>query len=202
MGSPKALLSLRGRTFLERIIDIYESARISQVIVLGRNAAEITERVHPYSGRILVNPDPSRGPLSSLLIALQEVSETDAFILHPVDHPVVRMETVQSLAGIHERLPGCILIPDFRGRRGHPVLIPRKFYADLRSAPLSEGARWAVRSNRTANHIVEVSDPGVLMNIDTQDAYAQLTGYPKLYCIQNGKSEDRRPQFLRPQLQQ
>lgn len=180
MGSPKALLKIRNRVFLERILDTYASVGISRFVVLGIHSTSIERQIDLSSATVLKNPNPSRGPLSSLLIALEEISDEAAFILHPVDHPLVSIETIKRLINGHRSVPDCILIPNYRGQRGHPVLIPAKYYPDLRSAPLGEGARWVVRANRAANHFVPVDDPAVLVNIDTKADYEQLVGFPRL----------------------
>jgi CTP:molybdopterin cytidylyltransferase MocA len=182
MGSPKALLRVGKKTFLQLIIEAYAAAGIPRTIILGRDSSSIKERLALSRETVLVNTDPSRGPLSSLLIGLERVRHSDAIFLHPVDHPLVLHNTIRSLAQIHKRLPSAILIPEFRGRRGHPVLIPSKYYPELRQAPLSEGARWVVRENRAANHLVSVCDPGILKNIDTRQDYTRLFGYPRLDC--------------------
>jgi CTP:molybdopterin cytidylyltransferase MocA len=180
MGSPKALLKIENRMFLARVLDTYCSVGIPTYVVLGTHATLVENHVDLSSATVLKNPEPSRGPLSSLLIALQESSDSAAFILHPVDHPMVSVNTIRRLIEGYYRVPHCILIPSYRGRRGHPVLIPSRFYPDLRSAPLSEGARWVVRANRAANHLLAVDDPGILVNIDTKQDYCQLAGFPRL----------------------
>lgn len=182
MGSPKALLRVGEMTFLERILMAYSGTTVPRYIVLGGHASEIQAETDLSQTQVLINPNPSQGPLSSLLIGLAETSATaDAIILHPVDHPCVTKKTVCTLLEEHARLPGCILIPEFQGRRGHPILIPSRFYPDLRRAPLAEGTRWMVRSNRASNHLVPVNDPAILLNIDTVEQYRQLTGYPALH---------------------
>lgn len=178
MGSPKPLLKIGESTFLGRILDCYTSLGIPSLVVLGKDSTEIQSTIDLASATVLVNPDPSRGPLSSLLIALEKTSRSDAVFLHPVDHPLVLKETVKILLRCHRKIPHCILIPEYLGRRGHPVVFPSKFYADLRAAPLTEGARWAVRANRGANHLVAVDDPAVLFNIDTRKDYKELAEYP------------------------
>ena len=180
MGSPKALLKIKERAFLERVLDIYNSADIPRYVVLGTHARLIEKQMDLSSATVLKNPEPVRGPLSSLLIALEEVPDSAAFILHPVDHPLVSVNTIRRLIEGHRRVPHCILIPSYCGRRGHPVLIPSKYYPDIRSAPLGEGARWAVRANRASNHLLAVADRGILINIDTQADYRQLVGLPRL----------------------
>lgn len=181
MGSPKALLEIERKTFLETLLSRYAAVRVPVYVVLGAHSAEIRQQIDLSSVTVLINQDPSRGPLSSLLIALEQASQSDAFILHPVDHPIISEETIQLLLSTAKRLPHTILLPEFRGKRGHPILIPSKYYPDLREAPLSMGARWVVRSNRGANHLVPVNDPGILLDIDTREAYEQLVGHPRLY---------------------
>jgi molybdenum cofactor cytidylyltransferase len=180
MGAPKALLRLGTETFLEHILQNYAAADIRRIVVLGHHSQEIRSKT-PLSGvTVLENPDPSRGPLSSLWTALDQLAGSDALIMHPVDHPLVSIDTIKRMGKAHRRIPGCILMPEFRGRRGHPVLFPARFFPDLRGAPLSKGARWVVRASRASNHLVPVVDPGVLVNIDTPKIYEQLTGFPPL----------------------
>ena len=180
MGFPKPLMKIGGSTFLERVVNVYRTLDLPRCVVLGRLASEIGRALHLPGTVLLTNPEPSRGPLSSLLIGLRWASQSSAVILHPVDHPLAHTNTIARLAGVHRKNPACILIPEYQGRRGHPVLIPRKFYPDLLCASLSEGARAVVHQNRSANHVVVVEDSGIHLNIDTMDQYQHLTSFPPL----------------------
>lgn len=181
MGSPKALLRFNGETFLDRVVRIHRAAGNRVVVVLGFDAVKIRESAHLEAVHVLINPDPSRGPLSSFLTAFEDFRESSAAILHPVDHPVVGSATAYQLQQAHLRNPAMILIPEFQGQKGHPVLFPAKMFADFPNIPLDAGARWLVRRNSPQVQRLRVTDPGILVNVDTIDAYTTLTGRPDLH---------------------
>lgn len=167
MGFPKPLLRLGGRSFLRRVIDTHRRLSLPVYVVLGENHHEIAEAVDLSGTTVLVNPEPERGQLSSLLTALDILGEEEAVIMHPVDHPLVQAATLEALLQAFRRLSHCVLVPEFQGRRGHPVLFPARFYFELRSAPLEEGARWLSRQNPACEFRVKVEDPGITWNLNT-----------------------------------
>ena len=176
MGSPKPLLELRGKSFLRTIIDRHKLFSLPICVVLGRHNLHITEQVDLSDTTVLINPDPTRGALSSLRIALCHLGEPEGLLIHPVDHPLVLASTVGSLLQFHQRLPACILLPSIHGRKGHPVLFPQRFFFDLRKAPLEAGARWAVHQNPGSTFLVPVEDPGILVNINTPAQVRRFVG--------------------------
>ncbi len=177
MGSPKPLLELRGKSFLRTIIDRHKLFSSSVCVVLGRHNLHIAERVDLSDTTVLINPDPTRGALSSLLIALGHLGESEGLLIHPVDHPLVLASTVECLVQCHRRLPASILMPSVHGRKGHPVLFPQRFFFDLRQAPLEEGARWVVHQNPASTFLVPVEDPGILENVNTPAQVSRLARY-------------------------
>jgi molybdenum cofactor cytidylyltransferase len=114
------------------------------------------------------------GPLSSIQIGLAALDGVSAVIIHPVDHPEVSLQTISRLKNGHLAHPACILIPCFAGKRGHPVLFPSKFFPDLRKAPLEIGARHVVHRYPGSTMLIEVNDPGILINVNTPGDYEEL----------------------------
>ena len=99
MGSPKPLLEWRGETFLARQIRLYQAASCAVHIVLGRDAETIASACpSAQTGVLLLNPEPDRGMLSSLKIALAALpAATPAALFTPVDNPGVSLETLRSM---------------------------------------------------------------------------------------------------------
>ena len=174
MGSPKPLLKLRGKSFLRTIIDRHRLSSLPVCVVLGRHNLHVAEEVDLSDTTVVVNPDPSRGALSSLLVAMGHLGEPEGLLIHPVDHPLVLASTLEYLVQRHRLLPASILIPSVHGRKGHPVLFPRRFFFDLRHAPLEEGARWVVHQNPASTFLVPVEDPGILVNINIPAQVSRL----------------------------
>ena len=166
MGRPKALLPLEGRTFLEVLLERFLLAGAAPVlVVLGSAASEIRSRARLGSARVIVNPEPSRGQLSSIHCGLDVLvpGEVDALFIAPVDTPRVRVET---LVRMRESLPGRpLVVPACRGRRGHPALFSASLFPALRAAPLDRGARAIVHATRDRLEM-ETDDSAVLEDFD------------------------------------
>src|SRR5258706_7581165 len=102
MGTPKALLDYRGETFVGRLVRVLETKCSPVIVVLGYQAEAIRPGI-PATARIVVNPDPSRGQLSSLQTALEAFpADASGFAFIPVDSPAVSENTVAMLADAFE----------------------------------------------------------------------------------------------------
>ena len=64
--------------------------------------------------------------------------------------------------------------PAIGHRHGHPVLYDRSLFAELRSAPLEQGAKTVVRAHEADILNVPVTDPGCLRDVDTPEDYEDL----------------------------
>ncbi len=170
MGRPKALLEYRGETFAGRLVRVLSKFCDPVVVVVGDHAPAIRERV---DARFVMNPDPARGQLSSLQVALAELpAEADAFLFTPVDSPTVNEPTVSAL--IENLRSDAIVIPRYEGRRGHPVLVGRAFIAEFLALEPTAETRAII--NRHADKIVylDVDDPGILADVDDPEAYKAI----------------------------
>src|SRR5260221_10022704 len=65
MGSPKALLDFRGERFIERLVRVFSCVCDPVIVALGYHADAIRPAIQA-SARIVINPAPERGQLSSL----------------------------------------------------------------------------------------------------------------------------------------
>jgi molybdenum cofactor cytidylyltransferase len=182
MGSPKALLhDPDGRPFVARLARTFASAGVSRiVIVTGRQHDAIMAAVAadnpPAYPSFLTNPDPARGQLSSLWIALDAIARDDveSILVTPVDIPMIRSSTIARVIDEWRKTRGAIVRPALGVRHGHPVLFDRRVFAELRSAPLAEGARAVVHAHTSDVVNVPVDDPGCLIDVDTPADYDQL----------------------------
>lgn len=179
MGTDKALLLYRGRTFLEHILATLHEAGLKQLtVVLGHHANEIQRTAKLTGTEVVVNQDYRRGQTSSLQAGLRALDRpgVHAVVLCLVDHPVVSAEVIRKLVTAFEQSAAPVVIPTHQGQRGHPVLISRALFADLLALGTSEGANTVVRKYRDSTQFVEVDDPGVLIDVDDPESYRRLNG--------------------------
>jgi molybdenum cofactor cytidylyltransferase len=181
MGSPKATLRTPGGdTFIAHIVTTLRDAGVADlVVVTGRHHDAVIDAlasdVHPPP-RIVRNPDPSRGQLSSLLAGMDAVvtPHTDAVMMTLVDVPLVRVSTVVAVIDAWRRSRAAIVRPAIGDQHGHPVIFDRAVLDEIRRAPLGAGAKSVVRAHEHAILNVPVDDDGCVRDVDTPSDYERL----------------------------
>jgi molybdenum cofactor cytidylyltransferase len=179
MGRSKALLPLGdGETFLTRIVRTFLDAGVDDVvIVVGHERDEIV-RSFAASGlpaRFAVNADYDRGQLSSLLAGLAVVDRpgVSAVLMTLVDVPFVSAATVRAVVDHYRRTRAAIVRPTSGVRHGHPLLIDRALFGELRAAEHDSGAKPIVRAHASAAGDLPIADEGAYLDIDTVEEYAR-----------------------------
>lgn len=184
MGRPKALLPTPdGELFVTRIVQTLAEAGLHDVVVVtGFEHEAIVAAVE--SGRVSMrprvvrNPDPDRGQLSSLWCGLDAAvaDDTPAVLVTLVDVPMISTVTVAAVLDRWRETRAPIVRPLFQGRRGHPVIFGRSVFGELRAAPLDQGARVVVHAHLHEAVDVPVDDPGCVADVDTFEDYRRLKG--------------------------
>jgi molybdenum cofactor cytidylyltransferase len=145
------------------------------VLVAGDDAERIS---HALAGREheLVRGDSDAQQLDSARLGLRcalGLPRVRHVFLHPADHPVIPVPVLDTL--LDQAGPEIALIPTYRGRGGHPVLIPAGLAASIVSLPAdaaTRGLRAYWESNPHLVQRVEFPDaPGLMIDLDSPDDY-------------------------------
>ena len=180
MGRPKAALPLGdGDTFLSRIVRTLHEARIDDVIVVVGHESETIRASLANSGvcaRFVDNPDHESGQFSSLLKGLEAADRPDvsAALVTLVDVPLVTAATVRAVVEQYLRTKAPIVRPTRGTEHGHPVLIDRSVFDDLRRADRSSGAKPVVRAHASVAGDIPIEDDGAFLDIDTAADYQRV----------------------------
>lgn len=163
-GVAKALLGTP--TFLSRIVGTAREVGLHEAIVVvgPPHDRAVASHARKLGARVIENPDPARGMVSSVALGFAALGDEDAAWLWPVDHPDVSAQTLRALIanlGTHAAAR-----PVFELRGGHPPLIARSLFSALASCTnLEGGARTLLAA---ADRIdVAVTDRGCIRDIDT-----------------------------------
>jgi len=187
MGSPKALLPFRGSTFLGHLLEVIRQSKENAGsgkeigctrVVLGAHTKEITDKIPLDASAVVLNPQWQQGQLSSIKEAIRSLKEvqTDGIILFLVDHPLVSAELVSELVRQFYVSDRAIVLPKFRGKRGHPVIFGARLYAELLAAPAEQGARAVVWAHPDEVLEVPTNEEGVALNLNDPEALRRALG--------------------------
>jgi molybdenum cofactor cytidylyltransferase len=172
MGSPKALVSYQGASFLEHLLSVTRHPAIGvRRVVLGPDADAISRQVALAPDEIVINRDWRLGQLSSIQAALRSLPEgTQGMLLCPVDHPLVSAALVNALIATFLETGAPVVLPMFEGRRGHPVIFAAAVYEELLRAPMETGARAVVWAHKSDLQEVSTTEQGCVVNLNDPDA--------------------------------
>lgn len=174
MGKDKLSLKIGEKTLLERAVGAALSSPVSEVIVVTRpdeGAAKDLPQGWPV--KIIVNPYHREGMSSSLKAGLVAVSpRTQSIIFALGDQPFVSAKVYELLIEAYCRDMKLVTVPFYQGKRGNPVLIDRRAWPLLMEVEGDAGGRQIlplVPKEEIA--AVEVGDPGILTDIDTEEDF-------------------------------
>ncbi len=180
MGSAKQLLPFKGKSILAGVLKETLCSELDTVVlVLGSGAGEIekalgTNLVHPKL-KVVRNPRYPEGMSTSIAAGLSCVDSThDHVMILLADMPLIHADVINLLIEkyLASGLPlGALSV---RGKRVHPVIFSRKFYADLYALKGDVGGRRLFREYEDSVCLVESPRPGVDRDVDTPEDYADF----------------------------
>ena len=168
-GGPKAWALLPdGRTFLEACVACLRDAGADRVV-----ATLPPESPDPEIAGLQALPllEPDLDMFGSLKIGLNHLIQSEDWerlAVLPVDHPLVRPEAVQALAAVDGRA----VIPSYRGKHGHPIVIDREVAAAIVCGDF-DGPTMREILRAVAAVALEVDDPGVTANCNNPAALSE-----------------------------
>lgn len=141
------------------------------VVVTGHHATEVRQTLDSFEVTIAYNPNYATGEiLSSLKVGLAALPESiNAALVVPGDLPRIPISIMAQVLDAYR--PGSIIAPRFESQRGHPVLIDRRFWADIIALPSDSAPRDVLRHNQDHTHLVDVASDSILRDIDTVEDY-------------------------------
>jgi len=175
MGKPKLLLPFGEKTMIETVIDrVIQSKAEKILIVLGSNREKIEKKIGNLPLEIAVNPDFREGMLSSVQRGLEALpEEARAVLVFLGDQPSIPSEVIDSVIDAFRKTGKGIVLPVYKGERGHPVLIDMKYRHEVENLNPEVGLRELVYGQPDDILEVEVDDAGILRDINDIEDYTR-----------------------------
>ena len=148
------------------------------VVVVGHEADAIVSSFSASGlpARFVVNHDYDSGQWSSLVAGLGVVDRpgVSATLMTLVDVPLVTADTVRAVLACYRRTHAPVVRPTAGSRHGHPLLVDRSLFAELRAADPAEGAKPVIRAHASAAGDIAIADEGAFRDIDTEEDYLRM----------------------------
>lgn len=173
MGSPKMLLPYRGTTIIETVIQNIAASSVEKtLVVLGSDREEILKVISDYDVMHCYNADFKTGMLSSVKCGLAHLPDDYlAALVFPGDQPMIEVPVINLVVRTWHDSGRGIVVPTFMGRRGHPLLIERKYNKEVMSLDAAEGLRILAMKHPDDVKEIETDNPLILKDIDTAEDY-------------------------------
>ncbi|MGH7200841.1 MAG: nucleotidyltransferase family protein [Planctomycetaceae bacterium] len=181
MGRPKLLLPLGGQTVIARVLAALDREPVTERVVIVRQDDEPLQEEVRAAGAMLVVPEtPPPDMRTSVEHGLNAVRDRfspdadDVWMLVPADHPVLEPMVVDALVSEWQRRRADVLVPTYRGRRGHPTLFRWSLADAVAGIPPGEGLNRLTRGGRFDVAELPIDDPAILTDLDTPEDYETL----------------------------
>jgi molybdenum cofactor cytidylyltransferase len=175
MGQPKLFLPWGNTNVIGRVVDVLGDCAIyTIVIVSGKTHSELQRQFAASNSLIAFNDSFTNGSmLTSLQVGLKALDDlgATAALMALGDQPQILAETVKRVVRAHNTDPERIIIPSYQMRRGHPWLIPQRYWQELCNLPPEQTMRDFLNAHKEDILYAVVESSSILADLDTPQDY-------------------------------
>ena len=178
MGVQKLLLPFGGKTVIAHIVDQLLASTVDEVhVVMGHQAERISAELSGRVFSIVNNPNYKSGMLSSVRCGLQNLPEKCRAVMVALgDQPSITTGLIDQMLQSFATTEKSILVPLYKGKRGHPILFSMLYRDDILTQYDDIGLRGLLHSHPNDIHELAVSNSSVLCDMDYPEDYQRELG--------------------------
>ncbi|HEX8130732.1 MAG TPA: nucleotidyltransferase family protein [Pyrinomonadaceae bacterium] len=184
MGAFKPLLPFGTQTVVETCVNNLLAAGVCEVVVvLGHRAEEVRARLSHLPVRFALNAEAgsemgvsiARG-VEALAAGEDSACETvaGAVLIALADQPATAAGEIEEVIAAHRRTGALLVVPEWQGRGGHPVLVSLGLRASLLNLDEAGGLRALFEQHAGEVLRLPVASPFVARDMDTWEDYRAL----------------------------
>ena len=184
MGVNKLSLPWGRETVFGHCFNVLLRSRVHEmIVVLGKQSRGMRRQFEKKSPdlrkkiKITLNPYYKWGISTSIRRGLRVMDRRSGGILISLgDQPFLKTRTIDALIRAFHRGEGEIVVPFYRGRKGHPVIFHRKYANELMKLRGDTGGKSILQKYPGKVKRIRVRSEGVTKDIDTQEEYRKALG--------------------------
>ena len=182
MGRPKLSLPLGDRTVLQRVIDAFQSAAVTRImVVVAPHSADLLPVITACGADGVCLPKATPDMRATVMHGLAEMEQRyaphvdDMWFLSPADHPTLDAPLITQMVQAYQTHAECrLVIPTYQGKRGHPALIAWEHVGGIRQLTDDQGLNVYFRQCRDETYEMPVTSVEILRDLDTPREYEEL----------------------------
>ncbi|HKR61112.1 MAG TPA: nucleotidyltransferase family protein [Pyrinomonadaceae bacterium] len=176
MGAFKPLLPFGETTVIRSCVANLQAGGVEQVIVVtGHRASDVESNLTGLDHvRFVVNPNPKSEMSASIACGAEALPATaKAVVIALTDQPAIPSAVIRSLTEAW-RKGAKLVVPEFDGRGGHPVLVDLELRERLLTLDPQRGLKELFDENRDQVLRLPVNSSYIARDMDTWDDYCAL----------------------------
>lgn len=173
MGAQKLLLPFGGKTVIAHIVDELLASAIDEVyVVAGHQAKRISWELSGRPVSVVTNSNYKSGMLSSVRCGLAALPQQCKAILVALgDQPSITTRLIDQMLRSFAATEKQILVPLYRGKRGHPILLSELYHDEILNDYDNVGLRGLLHAHGDDVFELTVSTGAVLCDMDCPEDY-------------------------------
>ncbi|MBI5539851.1 MAG: NTP transferase domain-containing protein [Bacteroidia bacterium] len=170
MNAPKPFLKFdKNITFIEKIISSYQKFGCDDIIiVVNTECVEAIRKFQVDNVTIVINENIELERFHSAKLGFQKMQDCDFCFLQDADNPFITKDILTYVYS--ENLPDQYIIPSYKGKGGHPILLPESIISDLKKYQ-KQSANLKEFLSDYKSYKLEIPNKDILININTPEDY-------------------------------
>lgn len=177
-GDLKQLEEVNGKPLLGRTMNRIRKVnwKYDPLLILGYGSEKISQKLSLDGFKVIHNERWEEGMSTSVKTAIRSAhSGTRGYFLFLADMPAVPVSAIEKVLERVNQDSSSIVAPEYRGQRGFPVFLDRKWENDLlEEISADRGARNLIEENRNELELVPADGKGVLMDVDDRSDLEEI----------------------------
>jgi len=177
-GRNKLLERVNDKTIIRKVVEESVKSKADRiVVVVGFEADKIINEIKDLPVIPVYNENYMEGMSSSVKVGTRKAIElnANAVMILPADNLLIKSKTINKVIDAYRKTEGLIVVPRFKGKRGHPILFDRKLFNDiLKISEETQGLKYVVRKYSDKIVDVEVESPEIYIDIDVPEDLEKL----------------------------
>ena len=185
MGAFKPLLPLGNEPVVTHCIKSMQNVPLhSIIVVVGYQSDQIIPLLKEEHVDWVFNPEYPTGMFSSIKAGIRKIPDSaSGCFLSLVDSPLVPSFVYQEMINVHKEHPTSLIVPCYRGKKGHPLLIPSTLFPELLAYSGEKGLKFITDLHDEEMIRLEVSSEAVVMDMDTWQEYEEVLLYHQAHYV-------------------